>query len=391
MILRRAIVVVVALLLIVQVIRNAAVEALATIHPNAAERLWADHPSVEISVGLTDIGRAARNRKSVAPRTFAMIYEAAVKAPLSSEPFLVRGVQAQTSGDIEASKRAFLAAQWRDPRSMPASYFLANYYFRAGDPLKGLEQAALLTRLSPQGVDTVAPFIAAYAQNRSNWTKIRALFRSQEELEYAVLAVLAHDPRNADAILALADSGHRKPNSAWLQTLLQSLVKGGDYGRARAIWVAVGGGNPGSDLVYDSSFSAPVPPPPFNWSLNSSGVGLAERQSGKRLHVIFYGNEDGTLASELLLLPSATYRLQMQIVGAAVHGESLRWSVRCDRSGEPIASIGIEEVAARGWLFQVPANCPAQWLELSGRSGDIAQQSEATITGLTLIRAGADA
>jgi len=48
-------------------------------------------------------------------------------------------------------------------------------------------------------------------------------------------------------------------------------------------------------------------------------------------------------------------------------------------------------VASRGWTFQVPEDCPAQWLELSGRSGDIAQQSDVTITGLTLTRTGANA
>jgi hypothetical protein len=79
----------------------------------------------------------------------------------------------------------------------------------------------------------------------------------------------------------------------------------------------------------------------------------------------------------------------MQAVGVSVHPEALHWSLRCDKASEPFASIGIEEAASRGWTFEVPANCPAQWLELSGRSGDIAQQSEATIAALRLEQAGA--
>ena len=51
--------------------------------------------------------------------------------------------------------------------------------------------------------------------------------------------------------------------------------------------------------------------------------------------------------------------------------------------------IGVEDAVSRGWTFEIPANCPAQWLELSGRSGDIAQPSEATITALALEQAGA--
>jgi hypothetical protein len=86
-----------------------------------------------------------------------------------------------------------------------------------------------------------------------------------------------------------------------------------------------------------------------------------------------------------------TYRLQMELTGASVHPEALRWSIRCNKTGEPIASISIDETARKGWTFQVPASCPAQWIELSGRSGDVAQQSEATITGLNLARAGTNA
>src|SRR6185437_12616001 len=160
LIVRRLIVVVVALLLAVQVVRSAAVTALATVHPETAAKFWARHPSVEISLGLARIGRAARERKTIDQNVFAMIDDAAVKSPLSPEPFLVRGVQAQTAGDAEAARLAFLAAQSRDPRSLPAAYFLADYYFRAGDALPGLQQTVLLARLSPGGPTAVAPFVA---------------------------------------------------------------------------------------------------------------------------------------------------------------------------------------------------------------------------------------
>ena len=388
MIVRRLAVVLVALLLAVQVVRNSAVAALSALHPEAAAKLWPAHPSVEISLGLAQIGRASRERRPVDRHSFALIYDAAAESPLSPEPFLVRGVQTSMSGDAAAARRAFLEAQWRDPRSLPAAYFLADHYLRTGHQLQGLEQTALLARLSPSAGSAVAPFVAAYAQNRSNWPQMRALFRSQQGLEDPVLGALAADPRNADAILAVADPDHRKPDSPWLLRLLQSLVASGDYARAHAIWSSVGGGAR-DRLLYDAAFSSPEPPPPFNWTLASSTVGLAERQPGKRLHLIFYGNEDGVLASELLLLPAGTYRLQMRLVGSVVHPGSLHWSVRCDKSSEAFASVGIDQAATGGWAFEVPANCPAQWLELSGRSGDVAQQSEATITALDLAPAPA--
>lgn len=357
----------------------------------SAAKFWASHPDVEISLGLAEIGRASRDHAKIRPETFAMLDDAAAKAPLAPEPLLVRGVQEQTAGRGEAAREAFLEAQWRDPRSMPAAYFLATYYFRAGDILRGLNETVLLAQLSPNGPNAAAPFIAAYAQQPSNWPTIRALFRSQQGLEDPVLAILAQDPRNADAVLAIADPSYRKPDSRWVGVLLSSLVASGDYARAREIWSSVGGGRRSNDLVFDRTFSTPEPSPPFNWSLASNTIGLAERQPGGRLHVIFYGNVDGVLASQLLMLTAGAYHLQMQLVGSPVHLETLRWTVRCDKAAEPIDSIGIDELEARGgWNFQIPQDCPAQWLELSGRSGDVSQQAEAIITGFKLSRAGSN-
>jgi hypothetical protein len=346
---------------------------------------------VEISLGLADIGRASRERKSIDPATFALMNDAAAKAPLEAGPFLVRGVRAQMSGNDQIARLAFVAAQRRDPRSLPAAYFLANYYLRHGQPFQGLLQTAVLGRLSPGGTTIVAPFVAAYAQNPSNWPEIRSLFRSQPDLEDGVLAALAADGHNATAILAVADADHRKADSAWLPVLLTSLVASGDYVRARAVWSLVAGGHGDGDLIFDQQFSTPGPPPPFNWTLASSSIGLAERQAGERLHVSFYGNEDGVLASQLLLLPEGRYRLQMQLEGTSSHADSLRWSIRCDKVAVPVADIRVDVAAKRGWTFQIPAQCPAQWIELSGRAGDFAQQADATIGQLSVKRVAPNA
>jgi hypothetical protein len=383
---RRLIVVALVLLLAVQVVRNAAVAKLADLQPAAAAQLWRGHPQVEISLGMVEIAQAVRRRTEVNQATFAMIHDAAVKSPLSPEPFLVHGVQAQMAGDAEAANRAFRNAQWRDPRSVPAAYFLAEYNLRSGRLLEGLNELAALARLVPQSAPSMAPFLASYVQNRSNWPQIRALFRKEERLEETVLWTLSQDARNADTVLALASPDNRKPSSSWLPVLVTKMVQAGDYAKARAVWASVSGVRPGNALLYDADFSAPAAPPPFNWQLESSTVGLAERQPGKRLHILFYGNQDGVLASELLMLPAGPYRLNMRVAGSPAHPELLSWSVRCDQSHEPISTIGISDAATRGWTFQVPPGCRAQWLELSGRSADVSQQSDVTIGGLNLVR-----
>ena len=366
------------------IVANAAVAALSEAAPARAAQLWPTHPDVETSLAMIDIAKATYARRPVGESVFATMADAAVKAPLAPEPFLVRGVQAQLAGNAELARRAFAAAQLRDPRSLPARYFLADLMFRTGDVRGGLKQVAVLARLAPGGLDSMAPYIAAYARDRAHWPELRALFREDSAgIEDAALLALAKDPANADLIVALA-TRQRVVRSSWLPVLLTNLVEAGAYAKARAIWgAAFGVRDSANTLIHDAGFSDTRTAPPFNWRLATSTVGLAERQPGGRLHVIYYGQEDGILAQQLLLLEPGAYRLSMRVAGDLERGRALSWSLRCGKSQTPLASLPLD-AAARGLAFQVPAGCAGQWLELSGKSSDISQQSDVTISGLAL-------
>lgn len=385
MIVRRALVLIAAALLIATVVRNAGVMMLAQSSPAGAAGVWPTHPTAEISLAMMEIARAARERRAVPPSVFAMIGDAATKDPLAPEPFLVRGVQAELAGNGALAQRAFEAAQWRDPRSLPAAYFLADRYVRAGDVGRGLSQIAALARLSPNGATTAGPYIAAFAANSANWPVLRKVFRSNPELAGPALNALASNLATVPAVLALTDTGTRASQAQWLAPLLNTLTAAGQYAEARAIW-AKASGNRTDELIHDARFTDKVAPPPFNWSLTSSAVGLAERQPGGRLHVLFYGQQDGILATQLLMLKPGPHRLTLQLIGDPARARSLNWSIWCDKAPAPIASVTLEAVAARGWSFNVPAGCPAQWLKLSGSSGDISQQVDETIGALKLER-----
>ena len=380
-----------ALLLAGQVVRNAAVYAFVDTDPVAASRAWPSHPDAMIALGMSAIGAAAHRGQSVRPDVLEQIYAAAARAPLAAQPYLVRGVQAQLAGDGSAAERAFQAAEWRDPRSLPARFFLADNYLRKGNVQRGLTEFAALARLAPNGVVSVSPYLASYARDPSRWPQIRTLFRTDPELQDPTLQLLAGDAGNSSAILALADRAHRNAQSPWLPTLLTALVSQGQFAKARAIWEEVSGARTGpADLLFDAGFADGGPPAPFNWSLTSSTVGLAERQRGGRLHVIYYGQEDGVLASQLLILPPGHYRLSMNIVGGGRQAAPLRWSLACASAQAPLASAGLDKLAAQPLIFEVPAGCGAQRLELSGSSSDIAHQVEVTIHDLALVKAGAN-
>jgi hypothetical protein len=385
MMLRRLFIMVLALLVAVQVVRNAAVANFAESSPATAFRAWSTHPAAEIALGMTEIGTAAHERKTVGPATFAIIDDAALKAPLAPEPFLVRGVQAELRGYNDLAAKAFAAAEWRDPRSVAARYFLADVYYRAGDPRRTLEEIGALARLTPNGAQSIAPYLAAYAKNRAAWPYLRELFRNNPGLADASLTSLARDPAYADAVLALADM-QRTDGADWPPALIASLVGRGQYAKARVVWAATSHVRLPADItVYDASFTDSKSHAPFNWSLISSTVGLTEREPGGRLHVIYYGQEDGVLGQQLILLPPGAYRLTMALSGDSSRSKAMNWSVRCDGSTKPFAAVALD-AAARGWIFAVPPGCAAQWLELSGSAADVSRQSDVTISDLKLTR-----
>lgn len=384
MIARATVVIIAAIAIAIQVVRTAAVASLAERKPTGTAAVWGSHPAVEISSAMTGIGKAARDGRAPPASTFPTMADAAVKEPLAPEPYLVRGVQAELSGDGPAAQHAFEAAQWRDPRSLPAAYFLAGRYFRIGDARRGLAESAALARLAPNGTATIGPYLAAYARSPANWPALRTTFRANPELARPALVALASNIATVPAVLALADPREKPDLALWLPPLLNTLTTAGQYVRAREIWSRATRSR-ANELIHDSSFSDKLAPPPFNWALTTSAVGLAERQPGRRLHVLFYGQQDGILASQLVLLDPGTYRLSLQLIGDAAGSKPLNWSIWCDKAISPIASVTLG-AAARGWQFSVPNSCPAQWLKLSGWSGDSARQVDVTIAALKLER-----
>ena len=74
---RRLVAVVLALLLAVQVVRNAAVNALVATDPPAAARAWPGHPEAQLALAMTEIGAAARSGRHVGAGVFEAVDDAA--------------------------------------------------------------------------------------------------------------------------------------------------------------------------------------------------------------------------------------------------------------------------------------------------------------------------
>lgn len=362
--------------------RTAAVDAFAQRNPKLAQRLWPDHPEVALASGFAAIGTAAGQGRAPPPSAFEAVHQAARRAPLAAEPFLVRGVRAQVAGETVLAERAFAEARRRDPRSRAARYFLAELYLRNGRIGDSLREIAALSRLVPGSGAQLAPYLARFAADPSTLAEMRALFRSEHGLGNAVLGELARDPANARLIVALAE-GVPTADGSWRGQLLDGLLAAGRFAEARETWSRLSQRPPPDGLV-DPDFRGSDSPAPFNWTYASGPGGLAEPKDGE-LHVLYFGRENAVLASQLVMLAPGTYRLDLTVSGAGDSLQSLNVSLNCLPAGSVLARLPLKpgRLSAR---FRVAGDCPAQRLELAGVAPDTPSEVEARISGLTLAR-----
>ena len=365
--------------------RSAFVAAYAESNPARAATVWAGHPDVLVSQGLTDIGIAAVRRRPPPADALAKIERAGRLSPLLHDPFLIRGINAQQAGDLRLAEQAFAAARHRAPREAAPRYFLSELYLTGGRGKQGLGELATLARLLPHGPVSVAPALAAYARSSGDTASLKATFRSHPELEQAVLVELSKDPANVDVALRLANRLRQPDGSAldWVKVMLPRLADAGQIEKAYQLWVAASGVRTRGTL-FDPSFSGSKAPPPFNWSYRLDSAGFAEPDGKGGLHALFYGRDDAGLASQTLLLAPGRYRLAMRVAGNP--GGQLRWSVTCLPGKQEILALDLGSAASASpaGAFAVPAGCSAQRLDLTGVSGELPRQADVTISGLTL-------
>lgn len=376
------------LILAAAVVRNAAVSAWTPYQPGKAARLWAGHPSVERAEAMAAVGAAARRGAAADAATMARFNDIAIKSPMAIEPLLVRGIEAGANGDTTRAERLFRLAETRQGRALAPHYFLADLYLRSGRIEDGLREIANLSRLSPTGAGQGAPYLAEFARVPANWPRMRKVLASQPELVDPVLDTLAANPDNLRAVLALADSNRLNAEAHWVPIMLTSMIKADRTGEARAFWARMTGNSDGDGLLHDPDFRDARSPAPFNWDLAQSSIGLAERQQGAGLHVIYYGSQGGSLVRQLLVLPPGAYRLAVESSGRIADPAALNWTLTCDNKGSPLATLSMPAAGNRSWSFSIPAGCSSQWLSLNGREQDMSGQSDILIRRIQIRRMG---
>lgn len=379
---------VVAVLLSAEVARLTLAVEYAEKRPQLAARLAPNAPDVLVTQSMAQVGEAAAQGQTPSQSAIQRLHQLTRAAPLGAEPFLVEGAIAQRSGDTARAEQLLIEARRRDPRSAAARYLLADLWLRQGRISDGLSEMAALSRLVPGGSVELVPALSEYARTAGASEQLRRILSANPRLKQPLLNVLAADPDNLQLIIELEGpvrSSTDVKTPPWQARLLNGLVREGAYERAYALWQRLAGFSGPRPLLFNADFRRIAAPAPFNWNLNSSSAGLAEPANGQ-MRVLFYGRENSVLASQLLLLPTGSYRLSVPVSGTPAP-QSLAWTVACMPAGKRLVELELASSATAQGTFEVPAaNCPAQTLQLRGRAQDM--PSDVRVGPLRLERVG---
>lgn len=383
-----AAIVVVAVLLGLEVVRLTLAGEFAETRPQLAQRLAPNHPDVLVSSAMAQVGEAAATGNPPPPTAIEQLRQLARVSPLRPEPFLVEGAIAQREGDSNRSELLLLQARRLDPRSAAARYLLADAWLREGRIVDGLTEMAILSRLLPGSAGQLVPALAEYVRTPGASDRIKKILAANPRLKRPLLGALASNPDHLELILELegsVGSSGEERTPPWQTRLLNSLIREGQYDRAYGLWQRLTGFSGPRPLLFNGGFRSVAAPPPFNWRFSSGGAGFAEPGDGS-MRILYYGRQNATLASQLLLLPPGTYRLSVALTGTPGPG-ALAWTVSCVPGGERLTELVLGPPPSAQVSFEVPSsNCPAQTLELRGRSQDMPKESDLQVGPIAIER-----
>ena len=299
---------------------------------------------------------------------------------LDGDAFGDLAVAAQSDPDRDRVRMLHELAVRRDPRDMRIRLWLAEQALASGAYAEGLDHLDVMLHLGSS--DLVHPLLGEMAK----WTADPAFAE-------ALAVKLAEDPVWRGHMVAKLRQGMSDPgpsavlghlqasgtlDSTEFRHWLDALISAGQYGLAYAHWVASLDLAPGQSLpmLWNGDFERPATGVGFDWRIGGATGSYTQLEptagtDGRAARLVFLGRrvERADLAQAMALVPGA-YLLSWRAKGAALRSDQgLQWTVTCGAGGRPIAA----SVALQGsfsWTpgklrFQVPANCPGQWLHLS--------------------------
>lgn len=351
---------------------------------NRADQLFLTNPTNPPAV-ITQLARNALEHQAVNPKALRLL-----------------GYNAEAKGDSERALTLIKMAARLSRREPGTQLWMIEHYAQANDTENTLNhydillttkpdtQALLFPRLSNAIQD--APIRAAllpYLLQDKGWTSsfLWHAINTDKDLSNVVNLIMEAKgfPKNKPGV----ETSREQELS-----LLGRLVGENRFANARRIYALVPGAtlalltNPAfSEYDRDARFGV------MGWRIlddpNAGGGFIGKKREGKPALSIFASSASTqTVASRLLYLQPGSYHLAVTLAQYEPGDDGyVQFRLRCPTSeaATPLWTFGIDPKRNTG-QFDVPANCPVQFLDIIASGGKGQLGLEATISSVTITR-----
>ncbi len=318
----------------------------------------------------------------------ALARDAFSRSPFDVRALRVIGLTEARAGREDAADQILtLAGNW-SLRDGPSHAWLMDYRLRTGDYVSAFAHADTLVRrredIQPQmfRIFTVAgtedpqgslPVIANLLAARPPWRTVylNSLHETPQDLQMA-------------ANLAILLERSRAPfTNDELQRLYRILLGKRELQALGTVRGRLNRPPPGS-VVTNGDFAEPEAPEPFQWQLFQKAGIVSEianddlRPGDSALRVDYDGYASGMVVEQLTTMAPGNYRFSAEArIETGDPATRLAWTVSCVSAGNVVATLPASSpgTVPGAWKafsgrFNVPQNCPAQWLRLVTRGDD---------------------
>ena len=301
--------------------------------------------------------------------------------PLDGRPYRVLARLADARGDKARALELFQVAGRRAPRDPVAHLWLLDHHLRADNPAQALAHLDVLLRTQPELIARFEPLLVALAGAPPAHEALARVLAEAPPWRARFLATAARKAQDTDAVAPLFDAIRLQPDGlqpAELSPWLDRLVREGRVGQAYLLWASNLPPDRQQSLgnVFNGGFEHAPDPVGFDWRFGRVPGARIERLGGAgvtgkaALHLAF-GHRRVPFAHvrQMLALAPGRYQLELRARADALRSErGLVWQVSCVAGGPPLGQTeplrGQAPWHSLQMDFEVPQDCPGQWLVL---------------------------
>jgi hypothetical protein len=343
------------------------------LRPNSPRALSLESEQSLARQSLVEAGAAARAALVNVPRDVRALRVLGIVSSLSERPRLGSELLLR-SGILswrDPVTQVWLISAAMDQNNFATATQRTDAMLRVGELVP--EMMRLMHELA--AAPDARPFVIERLAEGPQWR--RAFFVNSEYLPDGAIAghaQLIEDMRT-----------HGEPVSREeLAYFLGHLVRKKQYALAQSLWLAKSTDRPISQdsAVFDGDFEqdptaeGAQPRYPFEWQFatdsGNASLGTPPLLIGQTALMAEAGDTREPLASQMILLRPGRHSLSYDVTGDG--HPAFRWRIRCEATGSVLPLSSQRQRTVGSWRtavmdFDVPAGCPAQWLELIAHAG----------------------